>query len=67
MYFHPSIHLEIARQRQHDLLAKAERHRLANAALAGRQEHRARSLPQLPHLHKPSPAAKADHPRQANA
>lgn len=31
MVLHPSIHLEIARQRHQDLLAEAERHRTANA------------------------------------
>lgn len=31
MVLHPSIHLEIARQRHQDLLAEAERQRTANA------------------------------------
>ncbi|HEX9415359.1 MAG TPA: hypothetical protein VF895_01485 [Gaiellaceae bacterium] len=31
MVLHPSIHLEIARQRHQDLLAEAERHRIAKA------------------------------------
>jgi len=31
MVVHPYIHLEIARQRQQDLVARAERHRIANA------------------------------------
>jgi hypothetical protein len=30
MFIHPTVHLEIARQRHHDLLAEASRHRLAN-------------------------------------
>jgi len=29
MFIHPQIHLEIARQRRQDLLANAERHRIA--------------------------------------
>jgi hypothetical protein len=40
MSIQPSIHLEIARQRQQDLLARSERHRLATTALAGRPEAR---------------------------
>jgi hypothetical protein len=35
MFVHPSIQLEISRQRQHDLLADAERHRIVKNALAG--------------------------------
>jgi hypothetical protein len=31
MLIHPSFHLEIARQRRQDLLARAERYRLARA------------------------------------
>jgi hypothetical protein len=32
MFIHPSIHLELARQRHQELLAAAERHRIAKAS-----------------------------------
>ena len=32
MWIHPDVHLEIARQRHEQLLAEAERHRIANAS-----------------------------------
>jgi hypothetical protein len=67
MVFHPSIHLEIARQRQHDLLASAERHRIAQAALAGRHKDRRRSLTGPSALHEPSPQTTAPRPQQAKA
>jgi hypothetical protein len=35
MFVHPYINLEISRQRQHDLLADAEHHRIVKNALAG--------------------------------
>jgi hypothetical protein len=67
MVFHPSIHLEIARQRQHDLLASAERHRIAQAALAGTHKDRRRSLTGSSALHEPSPQTTAPRPQQAKA
>jgi hypothetical protein len=67
MFVHPSIYLEIARQRQHDLLASAERRRIAQAALAGRQEDEGRSLSTRPALHEPSPPTTAPRPQQAKA
>jgi hypothetical protein len=39
MLLHPDIHLEIVRQRQDDLFARAEHHRLAHASrLASQME-----------------------------
>jgi hypothetical protein len=32
MFLHPSVHLELARQRHQDLLAAAERRRIAKAS-----------------------------------
>lgn len=40
MFSNPSIHLELARQRQRDLLARSERHRLAREARSGSQNDR---------------------------
>lgn len=36
MFFHPSVHLELARHRHQDLLAAAERHRIAKAFADGK-------------------------------
>jgi hypothetical protein len=46
MFIHPDVHLEIARQRHHDLLAEASRRRLANG-LRGR---RRRAAPEIERL-----------------
>ena len=67
MFLHPSIHLEIARQRQQDLLAEAERHRIAEAALADGQEDRGRSLTGPTALREPSPQTTAPRPQEAKA
>ena len=40
MFIHPSMHLAISRQRQPDLQARSERHRIAKASRACRQEDR---------------------------
>ncbi len=66
MVFHPSIHLEIARQRQQDLLSRAERDRIAKAALADRQRDRGRSSIDPPALHEPSRTTRARRPQQAD-
>ena len=66
MVFHPSVQLEIARQRREDLLTRAERHRLEKAALARRRD-RGRLLTEPPPLHEPSPTTTASHPQRANA
>jgi hypothetical protein len=42
MFLYWSIHLAIVRQRQQELLAQAERHRIARAALAGGRKGRGR-------------------------
>lgn len=54
MVLHPSIHLEIARQRHQDLLAEAERERTARALsqarvtpAARRAQRRASALPSV--------------------
>jgi hypothetical protein len=67
MFLHPSIQLEIARQRQQDLLAWAERHRIAKAALVGRQEDRARRPVELAARHEPLPPTTARRPQGAKA
>ena len=59
MFIRPSIHLEIARERQQDLRPESERHRTARAALAVRHEDRARPLIERAALHEPSPTATA--------
>jgi hypothetical protein len=43
MFIHPDVHLEIARQRHHDLLAAASRRRLANGLRQRRGRAAARS------------------------
>jgi hypothetical protein len=67
MVVHHRIHLAIAREGHRDLLARAERRRIAKAALAGRQEDRGRSLIEAPALHEPSPTTMARRPQRANA
>jgi len=67
MFVHPSIQLEIARQRQQDLLAWGERHRIAKAALAGRQEDRVRRPVEQAARHEPLPPTTAGRPQGAKA
>lgn len=67
MFFYPSVHREIARQRHQDMLAKGERHRIKQAALAGKQENRRRPLIEPPALHEPSPTMTARRPQGAKA
>ncbi len=55
MFFDPSMHIEIARLRQRELLAKSERHRIAKAALADRQKGRIRWLRRPRALQEPAP------------
>ena len=40
MFIHPSIQTKITRQRQRELLARSERHRIAKPYRAGQQEDR---------------------------
>jgi hypothetical protein len=67
MFIHPSIHLEIARQRQQDLLARSERHRTAQAALADTHEDRGRALIEVAVLHEPLRTTTACRPERVNA
>lgn len=53
MFFHPSVHLAIVRQRHRDLLAAGESHRIAEAALAARRKGHGRSLIEPPDPRKP--------------
>jgi hypothetical protein len=46
MLIHPDVHLEIARQRHHDLLAEASRRRLANG-LRRRRRRAAQEIERL--------------------
>jgi hypothetical protein len=64
---HPSVHLEIARQRHAELLAQGERQRSAEPALAGRQGDRGRSLIERLVRREPSSARTARRPRRADA
>jgi hypothetical protein len=61
MFFHPTINLEISRQRQHDLLADAERHRIVKNALAGSRPTR-----EAPSVREPSTTT-ASRPQRATA
>jgi hypothetical protein len=61
MFIHPSIHLEISRQRQRDLLAESERHRFTKDALAITREDRRR-----PPRETPSPTAVPGRPQRAS-
>jgi len=66
MFVDPSIRLELARLRNEELLATSERHRLAKAALACRQDDRGRRLTEPPVPEEPS-LKRIIRPRQANA
>jgi hypothetical protein len=61
MFAHPYINLEISRQRQHDLLADAEHHRIVENALAGSRPTR-----EAPSVHEPS-TRNAPCPQRATA
>jgi hypothetical protein len=61
MFVHPYINLEISRERQHDLLADAERHRIVKNALAGSRPTR-----EAPSVHEPSTTS-ASRPQGATA
>lgn len=67
MFLHPSIQLEIARQRQQDLLAWGERRRIAKAALAGREEGRVLRPVEPAARHEPLPPTTARRPQEAKA
>jgi hypothetical protein len=64
MFVDPSIRSEIARERQRDLLAKSERHRLAKDAIAGRKAERGRPI-EPPALDE-RPPKRIVRPQQAN-
>ena len=66
MFIHPSIHLEIVRQRQQDVLARSGRRPLARAALAGGPEARDRSPEEPRPVHEPSPTMTASRPQRVN-
>jgi hypothetical protein len=61
MFIHPSIHLEISRQRQQALLGERERDRIAKILLA-----ESRPPKETASRHEPSPT-KARRPRGATA
>jgi hypothetical protein len=65
MLLHPSIHLEIARHTE--LMVRAERHRIAEAALEGGHEDRSRPLKEQFAMSEPSSRRTADSPRRAEA
>jgi hypothetical protein len=66
MFLHPSIRLELVRQRQEELLAQAERHRIARAAIAlGQKERGQRKID--PAVGEPSPTMTACSPQGAKA
>ena len=65
MFIHPSIHLEIARQRHRDLVARSERRRTVKAALAGRHDDRGRVLA-LAAPHEPAPTTSASRLQRVN-
>jgi hypothetical protein len=67
MFIHPSIHLEIARQRQQDLMARSERHRTAGAAPADRHEDRSGALTEFAPLQEPLRTTTACRPERVNA
>ena len=66
MFFDPSIHLEIAHQRQEDLLARSKHHELVKAALAARRDRRGRRPVAPIALETPSPKG-IIRPKRANA
>ena len=67
MFLHPSSQIEIARQRQRDLLAWGERQRIAKAALAGRQGDRVRRPVEPAARHEPLPPTTVRRPQEAKA
>jgi hypothetical protein len=67
MFIHPSIRLEIVRQRQQDFLARGERDRTADAAHAGRHEDRGRQPRERVTLRQPKPTTTACRPQGVNA
>jgi hypothetical protein len=67
MFIHPSIHVEIARERQRDLLARSERRRTVKAALAGRDDDRGRLQLVLAVPQEPSATTSACRPHRVNA
>jgi hypothetical protein len=67
MSIHPSIHLEIARDRHRDLLARSERRRTVTAALAGRHDDRGRPLLALAVPEESSATTSACRPQRVNA
>ena len=63
MFVHPSIHIELARQRQQDLVTGSERHATANAAFVGGNEDRRQLLIRRSLLCDPSETTAGDRPR----
>jgi hypothetical protein len=64
MLLHPAIHLEIARQRHQDLLAEAERQRIAkaqnHAGVTGAARRARRRTSALPSAFNPGSAPNSD-------
>jgi hypothetical protein len=66
MFIHPSIHLEIVRQRRRDLLVRSERRRTVKAALAGRHDDRGWRLLALVAAQEPAPRTTTCRPQEMN-
>jgi hypothetical protein len=66
MHFHPSIHFEIARQRQSEVLASAEWHRLTKEARTVTQDGRGRQVEGRA-LNEGRPLMRTARPRRANS
>jgi len=62
MFIHPSIHLEISRQRQQAILGERERDRIAKVVLAD-----SRPAKEAVSRHKPFPTIRAWRPQRASA
>jgi hypothetical protein len=65
MLFHPLIHFEIARQRQSDVLLRAEQYRLTKEART--VEHDDHGLIEAPALNKRRPPTRTARPQRANS
>jgi hypothetical protein len=66
MLFHPFIHFEISRQRQSEVLAKAERHRLTKEAWTASQDDYGRLI-EARALNKRRPWTRTARPERANS
>ena len=66
MLFHPFIHSEISRQRQSEVLARAERYRLTKEARTATQDDYGRLIEARP-LNKRRPWTRTVRPERANS